>query len=97
MKAGDIVTLPTMLAGRDDRRFDNAAVVDIDRKTIPHLSFASGPHRCLGMHLARRELHVAMEEWLTAVPQFRTDPADPPQTHALGVYGVDRLKLVWDV
>ena len=42
-----------------------------DRKRNNHMGFASGPHRCLGQHLARREMQIAVEEWLRAIPDFR--------------------------
>ena len=35
------------------------------------MGFANGPHRCLGMHLARRELQLAVQEWLRVIPDFR--------------------------
>ena len=35
-----------------------------------HLGFAGGPHRCLGAHLARMVMQVAVEEWLTVIPDF---------------------------
>ena len=45
----------------------------IDRKRNHHMGFANGPHRCLGAHLARRELQIAVEEWLRVIPDFRID------------------------
>jgi cytochrome P450 len=42
----------------------------IDRKRNNHFGFASGPHRCLGMHLARREMAIAVDEWLKVIPDF---------------------------
>lgn len=95
MKAGDVVTLPTMLAGRDEREFPHADKVDFDREKVSHITFAAGPHRCLGSHLARRELRVALEEWLTRVPPFRVKPGDAPRTQGVGVFAVTRLSLVW--
>ena len=44
---------------------------DIFRPPQPHVAFASGPHLCLGMHLARRELQIAVQEWLRVIPDFR--------------------------
>jgi cytochrome P450 len=95
MKQGDRVTLATMLAGRDGTEFPNPDVVDFAREKVNHISFAAGPHRCIGSHLARREMRVAVEEWLGRVPPFRVKPGETPTTHAIGVFGVDYLPLVW--
>jgi len=96
MKAGDVVTLPTMLAGRDAQEFPNPDVVDFRREKVSHITFAAGPHRCVGSHLARRELRIALEEWLKRVPPFRIKPGERAVTHGIGVFGVERLPLVWD-
>jgi len=96
MRKGDTIVLPTQLAGRDEREFPNPDHVDFKRENVSHITFAAGPHRCVGSHLARRELRIALEQWLTRVPPFRVKPGETPHTHGLGVLGVNRLPLVWD-
>jgi cytochrome P450 len=96
MKAGDRITLPTMLAGRDDSEFDGPDKVDFAREKVAHITFAAGPHRCVGSHLARRELRIALEAWLNRVPAFRIKPGDKPITNSTGLFGVSYLPLVWD-
>lgn len=96
MKKGDVVTLATMLAGRDEREFENPDHIDLRREKVSHITFAAGPHRCVGSHLARRELRIALEAWLTRVPPFRIKPGATAETHGIGVFGVNRLPLVWD-
>jgi cytochrome P450 len=71
LKKGDMVYALVSGANRDPRRYEQADEFVIDRKRNNHLTFASGPHRCLGAHLARRELQVAVEEWLRVIPDFR--------------------------
>jgi len=95
MKKGDVVSLATMLAGRDEREFPNPDVVDFGREKVSHITFAAGPHRCVGSHLARRELRIAVEEWLKRVPPFRIKPGERAVTHGVGVFGVEKLPLVW--
>lgn len=95
LKKGDSIMAPTMFAGRDETKFPHAGTVDLSRPSITHLSFAAGAHRCLGMHLARQELRIAIEEWLARIPAFRIDPDDQPRTYTTGLFGVDRLPLVW--
>jgi cytochrome P450 len=70
LKKGDMVYGLVGGANRDPRHFEAAGEFVIDRKKNNHFGFASGPHRCLGMHLARRELQVAVEEWLKIIPDF---------------------------
>jgi len=96
MKAGDVVTLATPLAGRDDREFASPDKVDLRREKVSHITFAAGPHRCVGSHLARRELRIALEAWLKRVPPFRIRPGEKPLTHGLNQFGVSYLPLVWD-
>ena len=64
MKAGDQVLLPTPLAGRDPRHFDNPHLIDPDRRDKSGLTFGSGIHTCVGMHLARRELRIVYTQML---------------------------------
>ena len=71
LKAGDMVYGLVSAANRDPRVYDRANEFVIDRKKNHHFGFASGPHRCLGLHLARREMQVAVEEWLRVIPDFR--------------------------
>jgi cytochrome P450 len=71
LKRGDMVYGLVSGANRDPRAYDRAGEFIPDRKRNNHMGFASGPHRCLGQHLARREMQVAVEEWLRAIPDFR--------------------------
>jgi cytochrome P450 len=92
---GDRVAMSTTLANRDDSKYDAPNEVRLDRSPS-HDSFAHGPHRCVGMHLARRELHVAIEEFLKAIPQFRIAP-DAVIVSTLGpIIQPETLPLVWD-
>ena len=72
---GDMVWLGLASASRDPRKFENPDIFDMDRDSINHhLAFGAGPHRCLGMHLARRELVIALEEWHKQIPDYRMAP-----------------------
>ena len=64
LKKGDMVYALVSGANRDPRHWERADEFVIDRKKNNHFGFASGPHRCLGMHLARREMAIAVQEWL---------------------------------
>ena len=75
MKADDWVLLPFPAANRDPEAFEKADQVVIDREVNRHSAFGLGIHRCVGSHLARMELRVALEVWLQAFPVFTL--ADP--------------------
>jgi cytochrome P450 len=94
MKAGERIMLPTAAAGRDPAQFPDPHVVDFDRSPNRHLAFAAGPHRCLGSHLARTELRIAMEEWHLRIPEYRMAPGAEVRFHGGGVAGPDTLPMV---
>ncbi|WP_081788718.1 cytochrome P450 [Candidatus Blastococcus massiliensis] len=70
MKKEDWVLLPFPAANRDPERFEDADKVIIDREVNRHAAFGLGIHRCVGSHLARMELTVALDVWLDRVPEF---------------------------
>lgn len=73
MKAEDWVLLSFPAANRDPAQFDRAGEVVIDREVNRHAAFGLGIHRCVGSHLARMELQVALEVWLERIPSFTLD------------------------
>jgi cytochrome P450 len=75
MKADDWVLLSYPAANRDPAQFERASEVVIDREVNRHAAFGFGIHRCVGSHLARMELRVALEVWLERIPSFTL--ADP--------------------
>jgi cytochrome P450 len=75
MKADDWILLSFPAANRDPAQFDRAGEVAIDREVNRHAAFGLGIHRCVGSHLARMELRVALEVWLRRIPSFTL--ADP--------------------
>ncbi|WP_433464877.1 cytochrome P450 [Spirillospora sp. CA-128828] len=95
MKAEDMVMLPLAMATRDPRAVPAASAVDLDRPPTRHLAFGAGPHRCLGAHLARLELQIALREWHARIPDYRITPGAQPREHASLVLGLDTLPLSW--
>ena len=73
MKAEDWILLSFPAANRDPGQFDRAGEVVIDREVNRHAAFGLGVHRCVGSHLARMELRVALEVWLERIPAFSLD------------------------
>jgi cytochrome P450 len=75
LKEGDWLLLPFPAANRDPEFFPDADEVHLDRTENRHAAFGLGIHRCIGSHLARMELRVALEEWMKRYPDFElTDP-----------------------
>jgi cytochrome P450 len=93
MRKNDVVLLPLYLASRDPRAYDNPHQIDIDRGARS-LSFATGPHTCLGVHLAKRELRTVLESFLSRFSRISLQEGECYEYHTGGVLGVDRLPLV---
>jgi cytochrome P450 len=93
MKADDWILLSFPAANRDPAQFDRAGDVVIDREVNKHAAFGLGIHRCLGSHLARMELRVALETWLARVPEFTVADADAVTWSAGQIRGPRALPL----
>lgn len=96
IKPGDKVMMIPALAGRDDREYDAPNEVRFDRKPR-HMSFGYGPHLCIGMHLARREMSAAIEILLEMLPPFRIAPDTEIVSEMFGMLQPRTLPLVWEV
>jgi cytochrome P450 len=72
---GDAVILGWGPANHDAAAFDAPGEIRLDRRPNPHLAFGSGPHTCIGIHLARLEVRVFLEALLAAVPDWRLGDA----------------------
>lgn len=96
MRAGDRVVLPTAASNRDPQQIADADKFILDRPQNRHLSFGAGPHRCLGSHLARVELAVAIEEWHRRIPDYCIEAGANITQHVAGVAGLDKLPLIWE-
>jgi cytochrome P450 len=94
LKKGDMVLLPLSAACRDAGAFVDPMSVQLERDHNNHIAFGLGPHRCLGSHLARRELRVALEEWHRRIPDYHLAQGVEPVEHG-GMYGIDVLELSW--
>jgi cytochrome P450 len=92
--AGDRILVSIAAANRDAEKFGEK--IAFDRTVNPHIAFATGPHRCLGSHLARHELRIALETWLELIPHYRISET-AKVTYSGQVLGIESLPVEWDV
>ena len=92
--ADQVVSVMLGAANTDERAWDEAESVDIDRRVNKHLAFGGGVHRCLGSHLARMELRVVLEEWHARIPEYRV-PEGVELDYSPGLRQIADLPLVW--
>ena len=92
--ADQVVSVMLGAANTDERAWDEAESVDIDRRVNKHLAFGGGVHRCLGSHLARMELRVVLEEWHSRIPEYRV-PEGVELDYSPGLRQIADLPLVW--
>ncbi len=94
MKKDDMVLLSIQSATRDPRVFPDADQVIIDRRPNRHIAFGASAHRCLGSHLARAELQIALEEWHRLIPDYCLDTTDTLMARG-GQTALFELPLRW--
>ena len=94
MRQGDMVWVSVAAANRDPRVFEDAARFDLRRKNTAHMTFGAGPHRCLGAHLARAEMTIALEEWHARIPDYWVRPG-ASLTERGGLLTPQGLPLAW--
>jgi cytochrome P450 len=70
---GDHVLISLLAANRDGTRFEHPDDVVVDRAPNPHLALGVGPHRCIGMHMARVMFRVLVHEVLARIPDYEID------------------------
>jgi cytochrome P450 len=73
LKRGDHLLVSWLSANRDANVFDEPDRVVLDRMPNPHLAFGTGPHRCIGMHVARMVFQVVVSEVLRRIPDYTVE------------------------
>jgi cytochrome P450 len=96
IKQGERVLLMLPTGNMDASAFPEPTRFDLEREDKTHMTFNSGPHRCVGSHLARLELNILYEEWLKRMPNVRLDPDKPAPVYRPGVVmEMSWLHLKW--
>ncbi len=92
--AGDRLLCLAASANFDPEKYEDPRTFRTDRSHNHHLTFVAGAHRCLGMHLARCELRIALGEFLRRIPEFRLKPGAECMAMP-GLLGAPKVPVVW--
>jgi cytochrome P450 len=92
VRAGDQVMVMIGSANTDEAEFPDGDVVRFDRDVNPHIAFGGGIHRCLGSHLARLELRVALREWHKRIPEYEVDEGHT-LVYTAGIRSIDHFPM----
>ncbi|MBP6725361.1 MAG: cytochrome P450 [Halioglobus sp.] len=95
LKKGDRITCVLPACNFDPEVFPDPLEVNFDRPRKTILAFTVGVHSCMGAHLARLELKIALQEWLKRVPEFSLKPDAKIEYRPGGVVGPELVPLVW--
>ena len=97
IRAGEHVAVVLESANRDNRFISDGDQLNLERRSA-HLGFGYGPHQCLGQHLARLELRIALPELFRRLSGLRveTPETDIPFKNDMLVYGIKKLMINWD-
>jgi cytochrome P450 len=96
IRAGDLVAVSVTAANRDPDAFADPDRFDPTRPNARrHLAFASGPHVCIGVHLARLEAHTAVRRVLERLPDLALDPAGATAPRGLVFRKPPQLWVIW--
>ena len=95
LREGDSIELPLVAINRDEEAFECPMSANLERTPNRHVGFGFGPHMCVGMHLARLEIRVLIEEWLAQISTFAVKPGETLTFHP-GIIGLNALPLVWN-
>jgi cytochrome P450 len=94
---GAVLHLCLGAANRDPARWDRPDEYDPNRAMRPSLGFGGGPHVCIGQHVARAEMTVAINALLDRLPEIRLDPdAEPPRLIGFYERGATAIPVLFD-
>jgi len=95
--ADDGVIAPLAGANHDPEQFDDPQRVDFHRTDNHHVAFGYGVHQCVGQHLARLELEVALETPIRRAPTLRLagERDEVAVKHDSATFGLEELMVTW--
>jgi cytochrome P450 len=96
LKTGDRILCYLPAADLDSDEFPEPAAFDVARENKRHMAFGTGPHHCLGSHLARLELQTIFEVVMKRLPTFRLEPGQVIRFHTGQMLALESLRLQWN-
>ena len=93
LRAGQPVLLLYAAANRDEREFPDPDAYRLDRRPPRHLGFSHGTHACLGLHAARAEARIAIEEFLARFPAYEVQEEGSERLETEFVQGYSKLPI----
>ena len=93
--AGDYLIYNLGGANRDPSVFERPSAIDLAREPNRHLTFAAGVHHCVGLHLARLNIRIAIEIFLERIPDFRVPDGFEPHFQGGITRSMTSLELVF--
>ena len=96
MRRGDVIALPSFLSARDPRAYTEPHKVNIDRKARAHMTLGTGIHLCQGHVLAKTEMRIVLEQFLSRFRNIHIPKPSDVQWTSRGVWGFQRLPLAWN-
>jgi cytochrome P450 len=98
LREGEMILVLNMMAGLDERSIPDPLTLDFRRSPPARLMmFGNGPHTCPGAVLARRELKIFLQEWLSRIPDYDITPGSETVSVTGLVSGILKLDLSWPV
>ncbi|MCP5181859.1 MAG: cytochrome P450 [Pseudomonadales bacterium] len=97
LQAGERVAINFAAASRDPEVCAAPREFDVRRNEVVHTAFGIGPHRCIGEHLARLEIRIAIEEFLRRIPDVAIAAGGEPVFESGQLRTMTRLRLAWSV
>jgi cytochrome P450 len=97
LRRGDRISVHWPAVNRDPRMFPDPTEIHLDGPVPAHLAFGYGPHFCVGMHVARHDMVIALEEWQSRIPPVALAPCAAVSERVWGGAGLEALELQWVV
>lgn len=97
-KQGDNIVVPSFVTDRDAATFPDPHNFNPERSKVErtmHHAFGDGPHKCIGMHLAKLEIKIVLEEFTKRVDAFSISDESKIKAHGGTTMGMDNLPITW--